>query len=833
MAVVFDSTEPTFRHHRYPDYKATREKMAPELVEQLPLMKEATQYLGIESLCIPGQEADDVVGTLVRMAEEQGWTSYIVSGDKDFMQLVNDRVWIYHLGRGGGVRVRGPAEVQEAMGVPPRLVPDYLGLVGDASDNIKGVPGVGPKRASALLSRFGGLEEAIEHAEDIEQPHIARALSESRAAAELAKDLATIRTNLRLPIGPERLKRRAANKPALSALFRKLDFTSLLGKVTSTGEERVSYTLVRTDQEFEQLISRLRGGVEFSFDTETTSPDPMQAELLGISFSCDEGEASYVETSGEEGRRRMEQLRPLLGDPSLPKGGQNAKYDLLVLKRAGVDVEGLSFDTMIESYLIDPSARQHGLDALSMRYLGVKKTALQELIDGKTQQVSLATVEPERVAEYSCEDADYCLRLHGLFLPQIEAADMGALYRDVELPLVRVLMNMEATGVRVDSSYLRDMSEVLQRRMGDLEREIWGLSGRTFNVSSPRQLAEVLYRELEVHKAAGLTRVPRTKTGPSTAVGVLERMRGQPIVESVLEYRNLAKLMGTYVEALPRLVNPQTGRIHTSFNQTVTATGRLSSSEPNLQNIPIRTPLGRRIRKAFVPEADDWSLLSADYSQIELRLLAHLSGDELLCDTFARGEDVHRSTASRVFGVSPDEVTPDLRSRAKVINFGVIYGMGPQRLARETGMSIDEAERFLQSYFERYWGVHEYLERQKSEVARTGEARTILGRRRLVPDIRSSNRGLRAAAERVAVNTPVQGSAADMIKVAMLNVDSWLRKHGLTARMILQVHDEIVVEAPDRELADVTGIVREQMESALRLKVPVVVDTWAGKSWYR
>ncbi len=833
LAVVFDSSEPTFRHARYPAYKATRQKMPPELVEQLPLMLQVSEHLGIETLCLPGQEADDVIGSLVRLAEQEGWSSYIVSGDKDFMQLVGDRVRMYHLGRRGGKTVIGAQEVEGALGVTPRLVPDFLGLVGDASDNIKGVPGVGPKRASALLARFGGLEEALEHSAEVEEARISRALAESRETALLAKDLATIRTSVPLPVSAERLKRKPLNRAALFSLFQKLEFTSLLEKVTGDARGEGAYTLVRTEAEFEQLLASLEHAAEFSFDTETTSVDPMEAELLGISFSCREGEAYYVETVGSVGGARLERLRPLLEDARKAKGAQNAKYDCLVLRRAGIEVGGLAFDTMVESYLIDPSARQHNLDALSMRYLGLRKTALEELLGRGRQQISLAAVEPERVAEYSCEDADYCLRLHALLLPQIEAAGMDTLYREVELPLVRVLMDMEATGVRLDVPFLHSMSALLGDRMQELEREIWDLSGVTFNINSPRQLAEVLYEKLGVHTEAGLKRVPRTKTGPSTAVGVLERMRGQPVIDRVLEYRNLAKLKGTYVEALPRLVHPRTGRVHTSFNQTVTATGRLSSSEPNLQNIPIRTPLGREIRKAFIPDDDSWSLLSADYSQIELRLLAHLSKDPALRATFLRGEDVHRSTASRVFGVPLEEVTPDLRSRAKVINFGVIYGMGPQRLARETGMSLDDAGRFLQEYFARYPGVEDYLQRQQAEAGRTGEVRTMLGRRRLVPDIHSPNAGLRAAAERVAVNTPVQGSAADMVKVAMLRIDRRLRENRLRARMILQVHDEIVLEVPDDELGEVTALARTEMVCALPLEVPVRVDTWSGKTWYR
>ncbi len=833
MVVVFDSSEPTFRHHRYPAYKATREKMPLELVDQLPLMAEATRHMGIELICIPGEEADDVIGSLVALGAQRGWRSYIVSGDKDFMQLVGERVRIYHTGRSGTVQMLGPAEVEEKIGVPPQLVADYLGLVGDTSDNIKGVPGIGPKRASRLLARFGSLEETLDRAEEVEQSSVADALAHHRRSAELAKELATIRRDVPLPVEPEALRRRSPDTRELLELFRRLEFKSLLDGVAARARGDVEYVFVRTNDQFERLLVELRNASEFSFDTETTAPEPMRAELLGISFSCQEGRAFYVETVGSGAAARLEKLRPLLEDPSRPKGAQNAKYDCLVLKRAGLDVRGLSFDTMVESYLIDPSARQHNLDALSLQYLGRKKVALHELIGKGAQQISLMEVAPEKVADYSCEDADYCLRLHKLFGPQIEAAGMGRLYRELELPLVKVLKEMEAAGVRLDTALLGKMSAGLQQKLQTLEQEIWNLSGRQFNVNSPRQLATVLYDDLEVHKDAGLKRVPRTKTGPSTSAAVLDRMRGHPVVDRVLEYRNLAKLKNTYVDALPALVYSKTGRVHTSFNQTVAATGRLSSSEPNLQNIPVRTDLGRQIRRAFIPENDDWSFLCADYNQIELRILAHLSGDPGLRETFRRGEDAHRRTASRVFGVAMGDVSAAQRSRAKVVNFGVIYGMGPQRLARETGMEIGEAGKFLESYFERYPAVGTYLEHQKRQAARTGEVRTILGRRRLLPEIRSSHRALRAAAERAAINTPVQGSAADMIKIAMLKVHRKLSEQGSRARMILQVHDEIVLEVPDAELQKVEVLVREEMESALTLSVPVKVDTWIGKTWYR
>jgi DNA polymerase-1 len=833
MAVVFDSSEPTFRHEQYPEYKATREKMPEELVEQLPIMTEATEHMGIRLICLPGEEADDIIGSLVRLGTEQGWTTYIVSGDKDFMQLVGRAVCLYSTGRSGGATLMGPPEVQAKLGVPPRLVPDFLGLVGDSSDNIKGVPGVGPKRAVALLKQYDSLEEVLERAGEVRETRIGEALATHRHAALLAKDLATIRTQVPLPVGPEGLRRRTPNAAALFELFGKLEFTSLQEKVVGKGRGEVQYTLVRTDEQFNTLLRALSTASVFSLDTETTSPDPMEAELLGISFCASDAHAFYVETAGPHGAARLEELRPFLEDPSRPKGAQNAKYDCLVLRRAGVEVRGLAFDTMVESYLIDPSARQHNLDRLTLRYLGLKKTSLRELVGRGAQQISLQAVEPERVADYSCEDADFCLRLHRLFLPQIEAAGMDALYRDVELPLVTVLMDMEAAGVRLDLDVLQGMLLGLRTRLGELEREIWASCGTEFNVNSPQQLAKVLYEDLEVHKAAGLKRIPRTRTGPSTAVDALEKMRGHPVVERVLEYRNLAKLKGTYVEALPKLVNPRTGRVHTSYNQTVTATGRLSSSEPNLQNIPIRTALGRQIRKAFVPQASDWSLLSADYSQIELRILAHLSGDSELQETFHRGDDVHRRTASLVFGVPLAQVTASQRSRAKVINFGVIYGMGTHRLARETGMEVVQASEFLEGYFSRYPGVSDYVRRQKEEAARTGEVRTVLGRRRLVPEIHSEHHGFRAAAERVAVNTPVQGSAADMIKVAMITIHRRLAEGGFRARMIMQVHDEIVLEVPDDELETVRVLTREAMESALPLAVPVRVDMWAGKCWYK
>ena len=848
LAVVFDSPEPTFRHAMFADYKATREKMPDEMAEQLPLIDQVVEALGVPILRHPGYEADDVIGTLATRAEAEGWEVFIVTGDKDFMQVVSDRVRLYDvMKKGSAVEIVGREEVVAKFGVPPEQVIDVLGLMGDSSDNIPGVEGIGPKTALALVQQFGSLEAALDHADEVKGKRAREGLQKGRDVALLSKKLVTIDTDAPVAFDPEAFGRHEPDAERVVQLLQELEFPSLLERL-SFGEQsaRNAYHTVSAPEDFAALLGRLRRAKEFVLDTETTSTEPMRAELVGLSFAVREGEAWYVpacpdtplvagggglfDQAESQLDRVLDQLRPVLENPKVAKGGQNIKYDMVVLARHGIALAGVTFDTMVESYLLDPGARQHNLDVLAMKHLNLKTTPISDLIGKGKDQISMAEVPVEQVADYACEDADVTLRLHRLFLPQLEEHGLDALYADVEVPLIGVLARMEQRGVAVDLGLLAELSEQFAAQIAQLEREIWELAGDEFNVNSTQQLGVILFDRLELHKAKGL-RLRRTKTGYGTSVAALEPYADVPIVQKVLEYRTLTKLRGTYIDAFPALVHPETGKIHTSFNQAVTATGRLSSSEPNLQNIPIRTELGRRIRKAFIPSSPDRRLLAADYSQIELRVLAHLSADPNLISAFRRGEDIHRRTASEIFDVPMDDVDSTMRSRAKAINFGIVYGMGPQRLARDTGITLDEARGFIERYFERYPTIKAFIDKTVAEAERDGYVTTLLGRRRFVPGLFSDNPGQRAAAERIAVNTPIQGTAADLIKVAMVRLDAVLPERYPDAWMILQVHDELVFDVPEAQVEKVGQLVREKMEGAVELDVPLKVDISVGRNW--
>jgi len=870
VTVVFDSREPTFRHEKFPDYKATREKMPDEMADQLPLIDEVSAALGLPIIRCPGYEADDIIGTFARRAEAAGWDSFIVTGDKDFMQLVSDHIKVYDPARKGGEpEIIDREAVIARFGVPPERVTDVLGLMGDSSDNIPGVEGIGPKTATELITTYGSLEAALDHAAEVKAKRPREGLLAGRESALLSKDLATIRTDVPLDFDPDRLDRSAPNTQRLIQLFEQLEFPSLLDKVRlSTIAAQDGYHTVADPKAFDDLLARLRGAEEFVLDTETTSIWPMDAEIVGISFAVREGEAFYIpvlpetregeargqrveaggllqfglpldtpasglapQASGLPLRSIIEGLRPILEDPRIRKGGQNIKYDLIVLANHGVEVQGVAFDTMVESYLLDPSQRQHNLDLLALKHLNLRKTPTEALIGKGKAQITMRDVPVEKVAAYSCEDADVALRLHHLFLPKLEELDLEKLYHDVEVPLIGVLERIERRGVRVDLARLKALSEEFARRIDALTREIYAMAGEEFNINSTQQLGVLLFEKLQIQKGRGI-RVKRTKTGYGTSVDALEEFADtEKIVQRLLEYRSLTKLQGTYVDAFPLLVNNKTGKIHTSFNQTVTATGRLSSSDPNLQNIPVRTDLGRRIREAFIPSDPGRRLLCADYSQIELRVLAHLSADPGLMDAFLADMDIHRRTASEIFGIPMDQVTSEMRSRSKAINFGIIYGMGPQRLAHDTGITLIEAQAFINRYFERYPMVKKFIDDTIAEAVRDGFVSTLLGRRRLLPEIHSTNQGTRSAAERVAVNTPIQGTAADLIKVAMVRIDKHLRESYPDAWMILQVHDELVFDVPADQAEPVSQIVRREMESAIRLNVPLKVDITIGTTW--
>ena len=848
LAVVFDSPEPTFRHKMFADYKATREKMPDEMAEQLPLIDQVVEALGVPILRRPGYEADDVIGTLARKAEAADWDCFIVTGDKDFMQLVGERIKLYDvMKKGPEPEVIDADGVRAKFGVPPELVTDVLGLMGDSSDNIPGVQGIGPKTATELVKTYGSLEAALEHAEDVKGKKAREGLLHDRDNALLSKELVTIDTNSPVEFHPDEFGVNEPNAERLVALFTELEFPSLLEKVHLEGDAGgAAYHTVSAPEAFDGLVARLKRAKEFVLDTETTSASPMEAELVGLSFAFREREAFYVpaypeaplapgggglfDQGGSQLDAILDKLRPILEDPAIRKGGQNIKYDMVVLANHGVELRGVAFDTMVESYLLDPSARQHNLDVLAMKHLNFRKIPTADLIGKGKKQITMREVPIDKVAAYACEDADIALRLHNLFLPQLDEHDLDALYADVEVPLIGVLARMERRGVRVDLDLLASLSELFAAKVDELVKEIHEIAGEEFNINSTQQLGVVLFEKLEIHEGVK-GRVKRTKTGYGTSVAALEPYADQPIVRKLLEYRTLTKLKNTYIDAFPELVNQKTGKIHTSFNQAVTATGRLSSSEPNLQNIPIRTELGRKIREAFVPSSPDRRLLGADYSQIELRILAHLAGDENLIGAFRRGEDIHRRTASEIFEVPIDDVTPEMRSRAKAINFGIIYGMGSQRLAHDTGITVAEAQGFIDRYFERYPQIKTFIDETVAGAERDGFVSTLLGRRRFVPDIHSQNLGSRKAAERVAVNTPIQGTAADLIKVAMVRLDPRLREAHPDAWMILQVHDELVFDVPAAQADAVGQIVREEMEGAIELDVPLKVDITVGSTW--
>ncbi len=848
IAVVFDSGKPTFRHEAFPDYKATREKMPDEMAEQLPLIDQVTDLLGIPTLCVDGCEADDVIGTLAIEADDAGFDTLIVTGDKDLMQLVGDHVKLYDLKKQAEERdILDAQAVKEKFGAPPEKVTDVLGLMGDSSDNIPGVPGVGEKTAAKLIEQFGSLEAALDHADEVKGKRAREGLQHHADEARLSKDLVTIHTDVDVDFEPDEFGRHEPDTDGLLDFFERMEFQSLikrvqLGDAADEGDDLAYHTVTEPD-DFAALLDRLRGAEEVCLDLETTSTSPMEADIVGVSFAVREREAFYVpaaaplvkaqglfDADGSPLDLILDQLRPILEDPAVPKGGQNIKYDMVVLANHGVELQGVAFDSMVASYLLDPSQRQHNLDLLALKHLSVRTTPISDLIGKGKDQISMADVPLEQVAPYACEDADVALRLHHLFLPQLEEAGLDALYHDVEVPLVSVLARMERYGVKVDLELLADLSAKFAERVEALAAEIYQLAGEEFNINSTQQLGAVLFEKLEIHKETG-TRLRRTKTGYATSVAALEPYMGLPIIQKLLEYRSLTKLKGTYIDAFPELVNPRTGKIHTSFNQTVTATGRLSSSEPNLQNIPVRTELGRQIRAAFIPSSPDRRLIVADYSQVELRLVAHLSADPALLDAFRRGQDIHRRTASEIFDVPIDDVPPDLRSRAKAINFGIIYGMGPQRLARDTGISLDEARQFIDAYFDRYPHVKQFIDDTIAGAERDGYVETLLGRRRPLPDIWSKDRRLRSNAERVAVNTPIQGTAADLIKVAMVNLDRELCEQFPDAWMTLQVHDELVFDVPAEQVDAVTPLIRERMEGALTLDVPVKVDISVGKTW--
>lgn len=859
LAISFD-TGRTFRDELYPEYKATRDKMPDDLRLQLDRIRQVVEAFEIPVLEAEGYEADDVLGTVARRAAEQGVEVVILTGDRDLLQLVGDGVRVRLAGQRLADAVDyGPSEVVERLGLHPQQIVDYKALVGDSSDNIPGVRGIGEKTALELLRRYRSLDGIYQHLDEL--PQRTRALLEAgRSQAEMSRRLATIITDLPIEFDLESCRVRGYDRQRVADLFRELEFRSLLGRLpeaeqtprrqlhlfptgqVEAGAGPTRAIVVNTAEALETLVEHLRRAQRIALDVETTSTDAVRARLVGLSLALREGEGYYLPVGHDPvvaGSPQLplevvvQALRPSLSDPAVPKVGHNLKYDYTVLKRHGLQISPLSFDTMIAEWLIDPASRNLGLKNLAWARLGAEMTEIQSLIGSGRAQRSMADLPIGQVAAYAAADAEICLRLMPPLEQELREKNQLDLFDRLEMPLVTVLAEMELAGVSLDTEFLARMSADLAERLRQLEVRIFEQVGHRFNLNSTQQLAKALFDDL------GLTppdRGRRTASGHySTAASVLEEMRHtHPVVDMILEHREIAKLKSTYTDALPQQVNPETGRVHTSYNQTGTVTGRLASSDPNLQNIPIRTELGQQIRRAFVA-APDHLLLSVDYSQIELRIVAHMAEDQAMIQAFLDDQDIHAATASAIYGVPLQAVTPELRRHAKAINFGLIYGMSPYGLSRSTELTLAEAERFVQAYFERFPGVRRYLDRTRQLAAERGYVETLLGRRRYFPELARGAlpipESARSRAEREAINAPIQGTAADITKIAMLRLPEALHQAGLHARMLLQVHDELVLECPKDELAATARLAQHVMQNAFELRVPLKTEARAGPNW--
>ena len=848
-ACVFDAKGKTFRDDWFPDYKSHRPPMPDDLRAQIEPLHEAVRAEGWPLLMEEGVEADDVIGTLTREAVEAGWEVVISTGDKDLTQLVRPGVrWVNTMSE----EVLDEAGVTAKFGVPPERIVDYLALVGDTVDNVPGVEKCGPKTAVKWLTEYGTLDNLVANADKV-GGKVGENLRKHLDFLPLGRKLVTVVTDLALPVKPADLPAREDDKEALAAIYRRMEFKGWLKELEEgvhrpaapaaaqaaapqgePGAHRTGYETLLSWDAFDAWLARINAASLTAFDTETTGLDPLAARLVGMSFATTEGEAAYLPLAHGYAdapaqlplAEVLERLRPWLESDAHRKVGQNLKYDAHILANHGIQLAGIAEDTLLESYVLE-SDKPHDMDSLASRHLGLKTLTYTEVCGKGAKQIGFGDVDLARATEYAAEDADITLRLHNTLAAQLAAEPgLAALYRDIELPTARVLFEMERTGVLIDDFLLAQHSEELGRRLHALEQQAHELAGQPFNLGSPKQLGEILFTKL------GLPVVKKTATGqPSTDEDVLSQLaEDYPLPKLLLEHRSLAKLKNTYTDKLPQMVNPRTGRVHTSFSQAVAVTGRLASSEPNLQNIPIRTPEGRRIRAAFIAPREHL-IVSADYSQIELRIMAHLSGDAGLTGAFARGEDVHRATAGEIFGVTPLEVTSEQRRYAKVINFGLIYGMSAHGLAKNLGIERVAAANYIDRYFARYPGVAAYMERTRLEAKTKGYVETVFGRRLHLPDIRAQQVGRRQAAERAAINAPMQGTAADLIKKAMIAVSAWLKASGAKSRLILQVHDELVLEVPDAEIP----LIREQlprlMAEVAQLSVPLLAEVGVGANW--
>jgi DNA polymerase-1 len=841
LAVVFDAKGKTFRDDIYPEYKAHRPSMPDELAAQIQPIHEIIRALGLPLIQISGVEADDVIGTLARAAAAEGRETVISTGDKDMAQLVDGHVRIVDTMK--GVEYNHDA-VQARFGVTPQQIVDYLALVGDTSDNIPGVPGVGPKTAAKWLQQYGSLDAIVAHAGEV-PGKVGESLRASLEQLPMARRLATIKCDVELNLTPQDLRRAPPDNARLRELYARLEFKSWLSDlgganapvsaVSDAPAAKAIYEMISDMTALDGWLTRLAQAELFAFDTETTSLDALQAEIVGLSFTDRAGEGAYVPLAHNypgapaqlDRATVLGKLKPLLEDATRPKVGQNFKYDMSVLANYDIALAGMRYDTMLESYVLDSTASRHDMDSLALKYLGYKTVKYEEVAGKGKHQINFSEVPLEQATGYAAEDADITFRLHAHLWPRLnEIPSLVKLFDEIEMPLVPVLARMERHGVLIDVAMLRAQSGELAKRLLEIEREAHALAGQPFNMGSPKQIQEILY---DKHKLPVLKKTPTGQ--PSTAEEVLQELAlDYPLPQLILDYRSLAKLKSTYTDKLPEMIDAKTGRVHTSYHQAVAATGRLSSSDPNLQNIPVRTAEGRRIRQAFIA-SPGCKILSADYSQIELRIMAHLSGDAGLIQAFAENRDVHRATAAEVFGVALDAVSDDMRRAAKAINFGLIYGMSAFGLAKQLRIERAAAQEYVERYFKRYPGVRDFMERTRETARRQGYVETLFGRRLYTSEINASNMNRRQAAERAAINAPMQGTAADLIKRAMLMADRWIAQSGLDVRMIMQVHDELVFEIRAEAVEAASETIRRLMSEVAALSVPLVVDVGVGENW--
>ncbi|WP_421249004.1 DNA polymerase I [Aeromonas jandaei] len=856
VAVVFDAKGKTFRDDIYPEYKANRASMPDDLRSQVAPIHQMIKAMGFPFLMVEGVEADDVIGTLARQATEKQLPVLISTGDKDMAQLVSDHVTLIDTMKDVKTDREG---VIEKFGVPPELIIDYLALMGDKVDNIPGMTGVGEKTALALLQGIGSIDEIAANLDKVAalgfrgSKAFADKFREQEEQVRLSYVLATIKTDVALEQSLEELQLGPIDKEALLAVYREYELRNLIKELESgdadeseaEGDDEgvvpvsaieTDYRCILDEAEFDDWLARLQAAPLFAFDTETTSLDYMEARVVGVSFAIEPGKAAYVPFGHDYLGAPVQlteavvlgKLKPLLEDPARLKVGQNLKYDRNVLLNHGIELQGIAYDTMLESYVLNSTASRHDMDSLAKRYLGVETTSFEDIAGKGVKQLTFNQIELEQAAPYAAEDADITLRLHQTLWGKLSAEPgLAKVFSEIELPLLPVLARMERLGTTIEPKLLHQQSQEIEVRLAELEKQAHELAGQEFNLSSPKQLGEILFTKL------GLPIIKKTPKGaPSTAEEVLaELAETYELPRLLMEHRGLAKLKSTYTDKLPLMIKPQTGRVHTSYHQAVAATGRLSSTDPNLQNIPVRNEQGRRIRQAFIPCAG-YKLVAADYSQIELRIMAHLSGDKGLLTAFAEGKDIHKATAAEVFGVELDAVTSDMRRSAKAINFGLIYGMSAFGLAKQLGIGRAEAQKYMDLYFERYPGVLEYMERTRQQAEAQGYVETLFGRRLYLPDIKSRNAGLRKAAERAAINAPMQGTAADIIKRAMINVDGWIRGiEDESIRMLMQVHDELVFEIREEKLEEYIAIIKEKMSAAAELDVPLLVEAGTGDNW--